>query len=201
MYNINSVKGELLLRRVGLASAISFYDKHNKPHSIYSREFALNVVGLSHDILSLTSERLHIDHDLLAASLFLRIVAVDQKYSMASAINLVQVFGNTSDKIQGPAIISYIRDQETPLAPLTDKGKILHDAEILTFFAQPSSAMVNHVCLKTGKDQHYAVDNLINLAVNQRMHTMAGRAMLLGMSTSVICGLKGVVPDASQRRA
>lgn len=199
MFFINSVKGELLLQRSGLSGATSFFDKHNKQHSMYSRDFALNVVSLSHDILSLTSERLHIDHNLLAASLFLRIVAVDQKYSIATAINLVQVFGNTSNKIEGPVITSYIRDQETPLAPLTDKGKILHDAEILTFFAQPSAAMVDHVCTKTGKDPHFAVDNLINLAVNQRMHTTVGRSMLIGMSTSVISGLKGVVPDAKRR--
>lgn len=199
MYNINSVKGELLLQRIGLSAAMVFYDKHNKPHSMYSRDFALNVVSLSHDILSLTSDRLHVDHNLLAASLFLRIVAVDQKYSMASAINLVQVFGNTSNKIEGPVITSYIRDQETPLAPLTDKGKILHDAEILTFFAQPSETMVSHFCLKTGKDHDFAVDNLINLAVNQRMHTPVGRSMLIGMSPAVIRGLKGVVPDAKRR--
>ena len=159
----------------------------------------MNVVGLSHDILTLTSERLHIDHNLLAASLFLRIVAVENSYSIPSAINLVQVFGNTSNKIEGPVITSYIRDQETPLAPLTDKGKILHDAEILTFFAQPSQTMISHVANKTGKDHHFAVDNLINLAVNQRMHTNVGRAMLIGMSGSVIGGLKGVVPDAKRR--
>lgn len=199
MYNINSVKGELLLTRIGLASATQFFDKHNKQHSMYTRDFALNVVSLSHDILSLTSERLHIDHNLLAASLFLRIVAVDHKYSVASALNLVQVFGNLSNKIEGPVITSYIRDQETPLAPMTEKGKILHDAEILTFFAQPSDTMISHVCTKTGHDVAFAVDNLINLAVNQRMHTAVGRSMLIGMSQAVIRGLKGVVPDAKRR--
>lgn len=199
MYNINSVKGELLLARIGLVTATQFFDKHNKQHSMYTRDFALNVVGLSHDILTLTSERLRIDHNLLAASLFLRMVAVEHKYSVASALNLVQVFGNLSNKIEGPVITSYIRDQETPLAPLTDEGKILHDAEILTFFAQPSEAMINHVCNKIGKDIDFVVDNLVNLAVNQRMHTSVGRSMLIGMSPSVIRGLKGVVPDAKRR--
>ncbi|AQT28684.1 hypothetical protein YOLOSWAG_206 [Erwinia phage vB_EamM_Yoloswag] len=192
MYRINSIKGEVLLQRSGLSSALSFFDTHNKHHPVYTRDFSLNVVGLSHDILTLTSERLHIDHNLLAASLFLRIVAVDNLYSMPAALSLVKVFGNTSHKIDGSSVTSFIRDQETPLAPMTDKGKILHDAEILTFFAQSPEVMIGHVCARTGQHIEEAVNNLVNVAVNQRMHTSVGRSMLIGLSDYVIRGLKGV---------
>lgn len=193
MFTVNAVKGEILLQRCGLGPALDYFDQHHKQHNLYSREFALNVVGLSHDILSLMSHKLHIDHNLLCASLFLRLVSTDMSYSMSHVISDVSVFCKTFSSIKPDLVISYIRDQETSFSPMTDKGKMLHDADILTFFALPASSIVEHVMQRTGKSKNAAINSLIVLSVNQRMHTQVGRSMLLSMSATVIENLKSIL--------
>lgn len=196
MNRINVVKAEQLLNRAGLGAALDHFDRFNRPHSIYTRDYSLNVVSLVYD-LSLLADIKNVSNDLLISALFLRLVANTDDYNIKHVLNSAKVFlGQNSRhmRLNSQKVLSYLSDQETNFPPLTSPAMTLHDAEILTFLMQPATNVVAFVSNRTGLSKSEATANLVALAVKQRMYTRMGRLMLQSVGPDVVLNLQGATP-------
>lgn len=190
MHRLTVIKAEHLLSRSGLRCALDYYDRTAAHHTIYSRNFALNVVLTSHLLLNIERGP-QVEINLLLASLFLRMTTTEEKYTFAHTVNAARnFFRQHPDVGSEERVLSYIYDQETQMQPVTDMGNILHDAEILTFLIQPAPAIIEFVKNRTGHDVLTSRLFLERIVVSQAMYTPLGRDILRDLSASILVDLR-----------
>ncbi|WOL24455.1 hypothetical protein fHeYen902_109c [Yersinia phage fHe-Yen9-02] len=191
MSNINVVRAEHLLNNAGLTSALDHFERFNRQHPLYTRNYSLNIVSLVHDISLLTASKV-ISNDLLVSALFLRMVCNVNDYQIKQALSSANVFlGAHTVRLNPAKVISYMADQETNFAPLSNPGMTLHDAEVLTFLQQPASVIVDYAQKRTGRTRDDTISSLTQIAMSQRMYTRMGRLMLNAIGPDVIRALQG----------
>ncbi|ARW58853.1 hypothetical protein HOS33_gp213 [Erwinia phage vB_EamM_Y3] len=189
MQRLARIKAEHLLMNQGLRKALDFYDRHAAAHTLYTRDFALNVVLTSHAMLNIESGP-QVDINLLLASLFLRL-PTSSDYNFKHTVDVTRSFFKQNPITgNGERVLAYILDQETEMRPVTDMGSVLHDAEILTFLIQPPSSIIEYVRGKTGHDVESSRLFLERIVVSQVMYTSLGRSMLRDLSASILIDLR-----------
>ena len=155
-------------------------------HYMYTESYCKTCLALTIMIAEL--EGVPVTEELKISALFLR-YSPTEKYDIKKNVNIVH------EMFASPRVKKLIALQSGVREIDDIEAKILHDAEILTLFAQEPSQLIKMVKDSYNYDDARSAQNLCNVAHSQRMYTKIG-AQMLKTAAPNICVRLGEYLDA-----